>query len=229
MSSRGEEQFIKFPWFAAKLYGYMLFGQSTKTQINEIAQYLSSKIDEGKLLDVGTGPGRLLADLHNLNPHIELYGLDISESMLKLAEKNLRGIPVDLRLGNIQKTEYEKNFFDIITCTGSFYLWDHPVESVNEIHRLLKVNGSAYLFETYKEYDEQEFERGLKSNLKNENLLRRFFSPFFLKKQLDMTYSIPEIEDILSQTSFKDSFMISKITLGGLPIWLRIKLKKVVK
>jgi len=229
MSSRGEEQFIKFPWFAAKLYGYMLFGQSTKTQINEIAQYLSSKIDEGKLLDVGTGPGRLLADLHNLNPHIELYGLDISESMLKLAEKNLRGIPVDLRLGNIQKTEYEKNFFDIITCTGSFYLWDHPVESVNEIHRLLKVDGSAYLFETYKEYDEQEFERGLKSNLKNENLLRRFFSPFFLKKQLDMTYSIPEIEDILSQTSFKDSFMISKITLGGLPIWLRIKLKKVVK
>jgi len=226
MSSRGEKQFINFPRFAAKLYDYMISGYSTRAQINEIALYLSSNIKKGKLLDVGTGPGKLLVELHNLNRYIELYGLDISESMLKIAEKNLSGQPVDLRLGNILKTEYEDDFFDLITSTGSFYLWDLPIKSVDEIHRLLKVNGSAYLFDTYKEYDEQDFKRRLKSNLKKENFLRRYFSPFFLNKQLEMTYSISEIENILEKTSFKNSYEINKITLGGLPIWLRISLNK---
>jgi ubiquinone/menaquinone biosynthesis C-methylase UbiE len=157
MSSRGEKQFINFPRFAAQLYDYMISGISTRAQTYEIAKYLTSKIEKGKLLDIGTGPGKLLVEINNLNPHIKLYGLDISESMLKIAEKNLSNIPIDLRLGNIRKTEYEDDFFDIITSTGSFYLWDYPIESIEEIHRLLKVNGLAYLFETYKEYNEQDF------------------------------------------------------------------------
>ena len=226
MKSRGEKEFIKFPKFAAKLYDYMINGNSTGVQTNEIAQFLTSKIMKGKLLDIGTGPGKLLVELNNLNPRIELYGLDISESMLKIAEKNLAKIPVHLRLGNIQKTEYKDDFFDIITITGSFYLWDHPIECIEEIDRLLKVNGSAYLFETYKEYNEQDFKRGLKSNLKKENFLRRIFSPFFLNKQLEMTYRISEIENILERSSFKNSYEITKITLGGLPIWLRVSLNK---
>jgi ubiquinone/menaquinone biosynthesis C-methylase UbiE len=226
MSSRGEKQFINFPRFAAQLYDYMISGISTRAQTYEIAKYLTSKIEKGKLLDIGTGPGKLLVEINNLNPHIKLYGLDISESMLKIAEKNLSNIPIDLRLGNIRKTEYEDDFFDIITSTGSFYLWDYPIESIEEIHRLLKVNGLAYLFETYKEYNEQDFKRQLKSNLKKENFLRRYLSPYFLNRQLKMTYSISEIENILEKTSFKNSYEINIIKLGGLPIWLRISLNK---
>jgi ubiquinone/menaquinone biosynthesis C-methylase UbiE len=226
MNSRGEKEFIKFPKFAAKLYNYMISGNSTNIQINEIGQFLTSKNMKGKLLDIGTGPGKLLVEIHNLNPQIELYGLDISESMIKIAEKNLSNIPVDLRLGNIQKTEYKGDFFDIITSTGSLYLWDHPLEGIEEIHRLLKTNGSAYLFETYKEYNEQDYKRKLKSNLKKENLIRRIFSPYFLNQQLKMTYRSDEIENILTKTNFKNNYEINKITLSGLPIWLRISLHK---
>jgi hypothetical protein len=41
-----------------------------------------------------------------------------------------------------------------------------------------------------------------------------------------MTYSISEIENILEKTSFKNSYEINIIKLGGLPIWLRISLNK---
>jgi len=226
MSTRGEKHFIKFPKFAANLYDYLMSAKAIRFQINEIAEYLVSKIHQGRLLDVGTGHGRLLIAINKLNPKIELYGLDISESMIQLARKNLAGIPVDIRWGNIRKSDYNDNFFDIVTCTGSFYLWDHPEEGLEEIYRILKFNHSTYLFETYREHDKEKVRKALKSSLRQENLFIRLFGPFSLKKQLSMTYKIPEIESIIKKTSFKNSYKINKITLSGLPIWLRIELKK---
>jgi len=226
MDSRGEKQFIKFPKVAAKLYDYMISGYSTKAQTNEIAQYLASRINNGKLLDVGTGPGRLLIAINQFNPNIELYGLDISESMIKQAKENLSNVSVDLRLGNIMKTEYKDNFFDIIASTGSFYLWDNPENCIEEIGRILNANGSVYIFETYKDHNKSDYKNTLKQNLKKENIPRRLFAPYFLNKQLNMTYKFQEIESIVNNTSFKNSYTINKIKLGGLPIWLRIELKK---
>lgn len=225
MDSRGEGDFIKFPKIAAKLYDYMTQGTNTQRQTEEIAEFLVSKISTGRLLDIGTGPGRLLLEINKLKSDIALFGLDISNSMIEHAKKNLRNKNVNLKLGNIEKTEYKDNFFDIITTTGSFYLWDHPQYCLEEIGRILKKNSSAYLFETYKDYDKHAYKIALKSNLKKENIPRRIFSSYFLNKQLDMTYKKSEIEEIISQTNWKNNYTIDKIKLSGLPIWLKIELK----
>lgn len=187
---------------------------------------MTSKIQHGRLLDVGTGPGWLLFEIYRLNPEIELFGLDISDSMVQLAKKNLSGIRADLRQGNIRNTNYESNFFDVVTCTGSFYLWDHPEECLEELYRILKENQSAYLFESYSDFDNGEFRRTLKANLQKENLFRRLITPFFLRKQLKMTYRADEAAEIVRRTSFTNTYTIDKITLSGLPIFLRIALTK---
>lgn len=225
--TRGETQFVRFPYFAARLYDRMIATRGYKNQVTEIAEYLVSKIEKGNLLDVGTGPGRLLAEVKKLNPRIEVYGLDISESMVKLAGENLRksNIRADIRQGTIQKTSYEDDFFDIVTCTGSFYLWDDPEGSLDEIYRLLKVKCSAYLFETYKGYDKSEFQKSLASNVQGEPLLKRVISPLFLNMQLDMTYTLEEMQAIVERTQFLEK-KIEKVKLGGLPIWVRIELTK---
>jgi ubiquinone/menaquinone biosynthesis C-methylase UbiE len=100
-------------------------------------------------LDIGTGHGRLLLEISKLNPKVELYGIDISEKMSECARINLSNINIDLKLGNINHTNFDNEFFDIITCTGSFYLWNTPIEGLNEIFRILKPNKTAILFETY--------------------------------------------------------------------------------
>jgi|APFre7841882630_1041343.scaffolds.fasta_scaffold455962_1 hypothetical protein len=41
-----------------------------------------------------------------------------------------------------------------------------------------------------------------------------------------MAYKISEIELMLEKTSFKNAYKMDRVILGGLPIWLRIKLKK---
>ncbi len=94
--------------------------------------------DHDRLLDVGTGPARLLLEVHRLNPHIALFGLDISHAMVELATKNLSGMNAQIRLGNIRATHYDSDFFDFVTCSGSFYLWDNAVEGLEETYRILR-------------------------------------------------------------------------------------------
>jgi ubiquinone/menaquinone biosynthesis C-methylase UbiE len=226
--SRGEEDFVKLPHFAARLYDSMMQNKATRQQYKEIALDLVSRFEAGRLLDIGTGPGYLLREIHNLNPDIELYGLDISAAMVDQARRNLVEIQAELRQGSIEATEYESGFFDLITCSGSFYLWDHPQAGLEEIFRLLKKGQSAFLFETHREIDEKLVRKKMRENLRGENLVRRWLSPRFLEKQLRMTYSKEEIIRILGETQFAGRFMINEVIIAGLPVWLRIQLEKPV-
>jgi ubiquinone/menaquinone biosynthesis C-methylase UbiE len=226
MKSRGQDIFVNLPSFAARLYNSLTKTKAIERQHQEIARDLVSKIEHGRILDVGTGPGRLLLEIHRLNPDIELFGLDISESMVQLARKNLVGISVNVRQGDIRHTDYENDFFDIVTCTGGFYLWDNSEECLEEIFRILKKSQSAYLFETYQDFNESEVQEALKANLRGESLVRRLITPLFLMKQFRMTYRTGEIAEIIQRTNFAGSYSLEKITLGGLPAWLRIRLTK---
>jgi len=126
MTSRGQQDFIHLPGFAARLYAALTGINSIRSQHQEIAADLTGNISSGRLIDVGMGPGVLLAEIHRLKPGIELHGLDISSAMVELARKNLGNVPAKLRVGDIRKTDYPDLYFDIVTCTGSFYLWDEP-------------------------------------------------------------------------------------------------------
>ncbi len=89
---------------------------------------------------------------------------------------------------------------------------------------MLKDNCSAYLFETHRDYDKDEFLRNMKQNLQGENLLMKMLSPSFLKKQLSMTYSTSEFGGIIAGSKFNKKYEIENVELGNLPVWLRIKL-----
>jgi ubiquinone/menaquinone biosynthesis C-methylase UbiE len=227
MKTRGEKSYINMPIFAARLYDNLTNIRGINKGFEDIAVFLSNFLKQGNLLDIGTGPGRLLYKINEKNPDIFLFGLDISASMLDVARKNLHHIKnVDLRIGNIVKTEYQSDYFDCIVSTGSFYNWDKPVEGLNEIYRILKPGKTAYIFETTKDHDKKLLVSRLKSNLKSYNLIRKFLSKFFLKKQLRMTYTVREFNEIIVQSEFKNSYNIEQTELGNLPIYVRLELKK---
>ncbi len=228
MKSRGQVSFVTLPVMAARLYNSLTQIKAIEHQHSEIAHDLVSRIERGRLLDIGTGPGKLLFEVHQINPDIELFGFDISEAMVQLARKRLKGINVNIDCGDIRQTNYEDDYFDIITCTGSFYLWDNPEEGLEEIYRIIKKNQSAYLYETYQDFNLIKVQEGVKNNLEGENWFRKFITPFFLMRQLRMTYREGEIVDIIKRTRFTESYTIDQISLGGLPAWLRIQLTKCI-
>jgi ubiquinone/menaquinone biosynthesis C-methylase UbiE len=227
MKTRGEKQYINMPSFAVRLYDNLTSDKGVNHSFEEISTFIIKYIKQGKLLDIGTGPGRLLLEINKRIPQIDLFGLDISASMLDLAKQNLREINnVDLRVGNIVKTEYQDNFFDCIVSSGSFYNWDLPVEGLKEIFRILKPERTAYIFESHKDYNKELFNLRLKENLKGYNFIRKKISKHFLKKQLKMTYSIPEFDEIIKRSDFKKRYNIEQIELGNLPIYVRLELRK---
>ncbi|MBI5878370.1 MAG: class I SAM-dependent methyltransferase [Chloroflexi bacterium] len=226
MKSRGQASFVSLPSFAARLYNSLTQTTAIERQHREIARDLVSRIECGRLLDIGPGPGKLLFEVHQLNPRIELFGLDISEAMVQLARKNLTGIDVNIQCGDVRHTNYADDFFDVVTCTGSFYLWDNPEECLAELFRITKKGGSAFLFETYQDFDDNQVRNALKANLEREGLVRRLVTPFFLMRQLRLTYRTGEIADIIKRTRFAESYTLEQIRLGGLPAWLRIQLTK---
>ncbi len=224
--SRGESEFIRLPAFAAGLYDSLTQTRAIRIMYGEVARELAERLPRGRLLDVGTGPGYLLQEVHRLNLQVELFGLDISEAMVGRARRNLSSLPVDLRVGSIRRTNYTDGFFDLVTATGSFYLWDEPVECLDEIHRILKPGGAALLYESYSDYNETTFREALRQNLAKETLVRRWLTPKFLQRQLRMTYTSGQVDELLRRTRFAGNFEVKKIVLGGLPSWLRIELVK---
>ena len=197
-----------------------------QTQYAEIASDLAAHVDHGRILDVGTGPGYLLTELHQLNPSLNLFGLDISPAMVDLARRNLPGHDAIIKLGTIQDAPFDDNFFDLITCTGSLYLWDQPVDCLNDVFRILRPGHSAVLFETYRDCDRNAVHRAIASNLRAENFARRLIAPRLFLEQLGMTYDANEMETIIRQTRFARSCAIERISLAGVPAWLRISLCK---
>jgi ubiquinone/menaquinone biosynthesis C-methylase UbiE len=226
MKDRGEGSFARLPRFAASLYDFLASSRTLRTHYDRIAEDLAQRIERGRLLDVGTGPGRLLIAFHGLRPNVELSGLDVSAAMIQRAKKNLSGIPADLRQGSIRKTAYAAEFFDAVTCTGSFYLWNEPAESLDEVHRILRAGGAAYVFDTRRDYDPGAVWPAVKANLREEGWIRRLVMPRLLARQFRMTYSTAEYAAIVGRTRFANDYDIEDLSPAGLPALLRITLNK---
>jgi malonyl-CoA O-methyltransferase len=89
-----------------------------------------------RVLDVGCGKGRFARVFHEQEPAAELWGLDISETMLSYVPEGIR-----TRAGSMTEMPFPDAFFDGAYATESL---EHAVEidkAVSEICRVVKPGG----------------------------------------------------------------------------------------
>ena len=104
-----------------------------------------------KILEIGCGVGNNLIPIAKLG--YSAYGVDISDLAIKEAKRRAieQNVQVDLVCGNVQKLQYETNFFDhvidrsVLTCTTP----DVIIQSLDEIHRVLKPGGVFMAFDWF--------------------------------------------------------------------------------
>jgi ubiquinone/menaquinone biosynthesis C-methylase UbiE len=228
MKSRGERKFTHLSPLGASNYQRLMGGVVVGAQYAIFARDCAARVKGGRLLDVGTGPGQMLRELHQMAPGIGLYGLDISPAMVDLARRNLEDTGADLRLGSIAHTEYDSGFFEAVTCTKSFYLWDDPVACLSEVHRILKPGGAAYLYESVRDYDPALLALQLEKGLAPEKPLRRMLARWALRNQLRETYSRAEIQEITGKSPFRGACSIDTFDaqLRVLCVWVRVTMRK---
>jgi malonyl-CoA O-methyltransferase len=124
-----------------------------------------------RILDVGCGKGRFARVFHEQEPEAEIWGLDISEEMLRFVPS-----PIHTRAGSMTELPFEGAFFDGVYATESL---EHAVEiekAIGEICRVLKPAGRIAIIdknaEQWGRLETPEWERWF-SRKELERLLRR--------------------------------------------------------
>ena len=127
-----------------------------------------------EVLDFGCGTGSYVKKVASFKPK-KIIGIDISENSIEKAKKNnSENINItDFKVGNCEDTKLGSEQFDLVY--GSAIL--HHLEfnkSLDEIHRLLKINGSLVFIEPMATNPFINFYRFLtpKSRSKDEHPLR---------------------------------------------------------
>jgi ubiquinone/menaquinone biosynthesis C-methylase UbiE len=100
-----------------------------------------------RILDVGCGKGRFARVFHEQQPEAELWGLDISEEMLRFVPE-----AIHTRAGSMTELPFETESFDGAYATESL---EHAVEierAVSEICRVVKPGGRIAIIDKNAEH-----------------------------------------------------------------------------
>lgn len=102
------------------------------------------------ILDVGCGAGWLVRMLAEHVPEGRVIGMDISDEMIRQARR--RHAEVDnamFVIGDAEEIPWDANFFTRAISVESAYYWPDPLRSLQEVFRVLREEGSAWVLINY--------------------------------------------------------------------------------
>lgn len=96
-----------------------------------------------KVLEVGSGIGRVLKELHDTY-NIKPYGIDPFEDAVNAAKERVSNLCSAIKVSSAEKIAFNDDYFDKIICWGVFDLTDQT-QALKEMSRCLKVGGRLLL------------------------------------------------------------------------------------
>ncbi len=156
----------------------------SSVDIHEIfmCSVISNVKDRHKILDLGTGNGYILEQIHNrLGDKCSLFGLENSKDMIN---RNIKKEYAKFIQGSNYNIPFENDYFDMVTAKNVTRI------SPKEIFRILKPN-SMFIFREYGRF------KGLKeiSELFSDKLIRSRDPSYYVKKLLDANFKEVKIQN----------------------------------
>ena len=110
------------------------------------------------VLEIGFGTGKLIFEMAKRVNKGLIEGIDLSETMVAIAEKRNKNYlaqgRVIIRQGDFEETAYNDNRFDKICSANTIYFWPQPDNCIKKILRILKPGGKLILaFEDIKQLE----------------------------------------------------------------------------
>jgi ubiquinone/menaquinone biosynthesis C-methylase UbiE len=141
-------------------------------------------IASGKVLDVGTGTGRLAIEFARGIPGVDVVGLDLSDVALELARENAQDDKAPLRVafekGDAEDMPFEDGTFDLVISSNTLHLVSNPVKMFDEMARVLAPQGRFLI---------SDFRRSWLG---------------ILTQHIRASYSPREVESLLGQSQLKN-------------------------
>lgn len=105
------------------------------------------------ILDIATGTGDVAFELNRRFPKARITGLDLSEGMLKVADKKLKNADESVRnhiifeQGDSLDMRFPDNSFDLITVAYGVRNFEHLDRGLTEMTRVLRPGGTLCIIE----------------------------------------------------------------------------------
>jgi len=139
------------PWPGTVLYNALTRSGVFQEHYQLLAEDIAAYCREGRVLDIGTGPGWLLIRLHEGCPGLALVGADISAGMVAKARENLNraglGAIVDVVEAGADRLPFAAESFDAVASTGSIHHWRDAGAGLREVYRVLRPGGWGLMYD----------------------------------------------------------------------------------
>jgi len=170
-----------------------------------VRKILRRGIRSGRVLDIGTGSGRLAIELAKAKDcNFDITALDISGNMIRKARENARLSGVAGRIRFLVATAaalpFADNSFDLVISYASMHHWIKPVTVFDEVARVTGETGHAVIRDNKRVYQNPVWRAliWLVSRLMNKRHRENW------PRALLASYTIPEAREILSRSQLRD-------------------------
>ena len=170
-----------------------------------VRKILRRGITKGRILDIGTGSGRLAIELAKTKgTDFRITGLDISGDMLELAKENAKkaGVAdrIEFVLGTAADLPFTDGEFDLVMSYASLHHWIKPEDVFSECQRVAGETGAIMVRDNRRVYGNPFWEAFIWGLRLFMNKRHRDNWPGVIRS----SYTLPEIRDIVKKSDLKN-------------------------
>lgn len=140
-----------FSGWGSRVYDLTMVRLTRRLYQRVIEDMVPLQLAEGKVLDAGTGPGTLARNIARHFPQLQVYGIDLSADMIRLAREHAMRERVEERvqfdIGDIAHLPYPDRSFDVVVSTISLHHWQELEQPLRELYRVLRPGGRVWIYD----------------------------------------------------------------------------------
>lgn len=164
----------------------------------EGANHPATDRESCSILEVGCGSGLLTLELAEQTNSDKIMGLDLSEDMIKLAQRNLARKSLDLeRIRFTPGSAYELDSIgvqeiDYVVCRNALHRFHNPKKALEQMYAALSPGGKLYLRDLRRDADWQiVLKRIGEERWQTQTLVEDYIGA------MAAMFTIPELEEVL--------------------------------
>lgn len=203
MSSKGHKG-MGMEGFIARQYD-----KSARRDMADLYQTWATKLSEGladgdKVLEIAPGPGYLAIELVKRR-NLKIIGLDISETFVAIARRNAQsaGVEIDFQPGDVSAMPFENEKFDFLICTSAFKNFSEPLKALNEMYRVLKPEGKAWISDLRRDVSNETIDSFVHDTMKVKGLAGIFMKYTFKHTLRPRALTGAQFKELVAKTPFK--------------------------
>lgn len=193
-------------------------GHQLETYRRQGVELTADLPDGADVLEIAPGPGFLAIEMAR-SRRVTVTGLDISHTFVQIASENARraGVQAEFRQGDAAALPFDAASFDLIACQAAFKNFTRPVDALNEMHRVLRADGTAVIQDMRNEATRADIDREVRGmELGRPNAFMTKVTLTMLRRR---AFSQAQFERLAAASAFGSS----EIRADGIGIEVRLR------